>query len=412
MDERRRRFLQGVGSAAAIGTAGCLGRLRTLTGGPSTPPAERADAQFRGETTRRGVSPEQSVPSSVTVDWRREGLNTGDHTAAKASPVQAPNGDVVVSGDTGEVWAVRPEGEIRWRTDATDTTRGFHGTPAIANGTVYVGAYDGALYAFDLETGERYWRTQLGDAIGSSPGYHDGRVYIAVEYYEPSGAIFALDAVTGEVVWEDRRITNHPHSTCAIDREAGRLVVGSNDGYLYCWSYPDHEFLWRYEAGEDVKGPIATWDGSAFFGSWSDEVYRVALADGSEEWATDLGASVMAGPSVEPSTGTVYVGDQHESLYALDAAGGDEQWETDVGGPVVGCPTVTSDHVLVGSYEPKLCAVEKATGDDVWSVPAEGNVTSTPLMTDEAVYFAERTSEASLDGEGSTGALYRVVADE
>jgi outer membrane protein assembly factor BamB len=79
---------------------------------------------------------------------------------------------------------------------------------------------------------------------------------------------------------------------------------------------------------------------------------------------------------------------------------------------VIGCPTVTSEHVLVGSYEPKLCAVEKETGEEVWSVSAEGNVTSTPLVTDEAVYFAERTSEASLDGEGPTGALYRVVASE
>ena len=413
MDERRRRFLAGVGTtAAAVGTAGCMGRLRTLGGGPEEPPAETADTQFRGETTRRGIDPERTIPSSVTVDWRLDGLNTGGHTAAKGSPVLAPNGDIVVTGDTGEVWAVRPDGRRRWRADATDTSRGFHGTPAVANGTVYVGAYDGALYAFDLETGEQYWRTQLGDAIGSSPGYHDGRLYIAVEYYEPSGAIFALDAVTGEVRWEDRRITDHPHSTCAIDRAAGRLVVGSNDGSLYGWSYPDHEFLWRYDTGEEIKGPIATWDGSAFFGSWSDRVYRVALSDGTEQWATDLGASVMAGPAVEGATGTVYVGDQHDSLYALDADSGDEGWETDVGGPVIGCPTVTSEHVLVGSYEPTLSALAKSTGEEVWTVPAEGEVTSTPLVTDSAIYVAERTSEASLEGEGPTGGLYRIVADE
>jgi len=411
MDRTRRRFLRTAGAATAIGTAGCLGRLRTLGGAPSKPAAETADAQFRVDTTRRGVRSGRSIPSSVTVDWRHDDLNTGDHTAAKASPVQAPNGDIVVAGDTGEVWAVRPDGEIRWQTDATDTTRGFHGTPAIANGTVYVGAYDGALYAFDLESGEQYWRTQLGDAIGSSPGYHDGTVYIAVEYYDPSGGIFALDAITGQVEWKDKRITNHPHSTCAIDREAGRLVVGANDGDLYAWSYPDHEFLWTYSTGEPIKGPVATNGDSAFFGAWTNEVYRVALDDGTKEWATDLAGSVMAGPSVEPDT--VYVGDQNRYLYALDAESGDERWGTDVGGAIVGCPTVTGEHVLVGSYDPKLCALTKDSGDEVWAVDGGGVVTSTPLVTDDAVYFTDRASEASLDGKsGPTGALYRVIAAE
>ena len=123
MDERRRRFLRGVGATAAVASAGCVGQLRTLTGSPSSPPAETAGAQFRGETTRRGVYPDQTVPESVTVDWRLDGLNTGSHTAAKSSPVEAPDGDIVVAGDTGEVWKVSPDGEIRWQADATDTDR-------------------------------------------------------------------------------------------------------------------------------------------------------------------------------------------------------------------------------------------------------------------------------------------------
>jgi len=411
MDERRRQFLRGVGVTATVASAGCVGRLRTLTGAPSSPAAETATAQFRGETTRRGVSPEQTVPESVRVDWRRDGLNTGDHTAAKASPVEAPDGDLVVTGDTGEVWKVAPSGEIRWRTDATDTTRGFHGTPMVANDAVYVGAYDGALYCFDLETGTQYWRTQVGDAIGSSPGYHDGRVYIAVEYYDPSGGIFALDAITGEVVWQDQRVTNHPHSTCAIDRETGRLVVGDNDGKLYAWSYPDHEFLWTFETGGSIKGPVATYDGGAFFGSWDDQIYRVALDDGSQVWSVDTGANVMSGPSVDPATETVYIGDQHESLYALDAARGTQQWAADVGGWVIGCPTVTDDHVLVGSYAPKLVALDRTTGEAVWSVEGEGEMTGTPLVTDDAIYMTERASDGYLNGDGGpSGALYRIVA--
>ena len=105
------------------------------------------------------------------------------------------DGDVVIAGDTGEVRRVTPEGEVVWGSSVEPTTRGIHGTPAVANGTVYVGAYDGALYAFDLDSGERFWRVKLGDAIGSSPGYYDGTVYIAVEYDDPSGALFGIGMV-------------------------------------------------------------------------------------------------------------------------------------------------------------------------------------------------------------------------
>jgi len=74
---------------------------------------------------------------------------------------------------------------------------------------------------------------------------------------------------------------------------------------------------------------------------------------------------------------------------------------------------VTSEHVLVGSYAPKLCALTRDTGAEVWAVDGEGLVTSTPLVTDDALYFTDRASKASLEGgDGPTGALYRVVADQ
>jgi outer membrane protein assembly factor BamB len=346
------------------------------------------------------------------VAWTLRGVNTGDHTAAKASAVVTESDDLVVPGDTGEVRRVTPTGDVVWTAAVEEATRGIHGTPALANGAVYVGAYDGALYAFDRDTGERFWRQKLGDAIGSSPGYHDGVVYIAVEYYDPSGAMFGVDAVTGEVVWEDQRPTDHPHSTAAIDRGAGRLVVGANDGLLYGWTYPDRTFAWSFATGGAIKGPVATYDGSAFFGSWDGHVYRVALDDGTEEWAMKTGGKVMSGPAVEAAAGTVYVGSHDSRLYALDAATGDVRWTFDTGGSITGCPTVAGDHVLVGSYDRGCYAIERATGDAAWRVEGVGEVTSSPSVVDGAVYFTDRASVAHLDGgDGPTGGLYKIRAD-
>jgi outer membrane protein assembly factor BamB len=420
MDKRfsRRAFLHTAAVAGAVGAgsvAGCSLPRPSVTGGEvafdGDSPATDATTQFRGGLHRQGVYPGATVPTDVESAWTVPEVNTGDHTAAKASPVALPAGDLLIPGDTGELRRVTPEGEVVWTADVTDAGRGIHGTPAVASGAAYIGAYDGALSALDVETGDRYWRAALGDAIGSSPAYYDGTVYIAVEYSDPSGAMFAVDAVDGSVEWDDQRPTDHPHSTCAIDRDAGRLVVGSNDGKLYAWSYPDLEFQWTFATDGAIKGPVAIADGSAFFGSWDESVYRVALADGSEEWRFETGNLVMTGPSVEPATGTVYVGSHDDNCYALDADSGAERWRFDTDGRLIGCPTVTSEHVLVGSHDTHLYCIEKESGEGVWEVDAAGTVSSTPLVEEGAVYFADRASRNYVEeGEGETGKFRKLVA--
>jgi outer membrane protein assembly factor BamB len=410
----RRAVLGAIGLAATGGVAGCLDAAPTGAGridDDGLPASTVATTSFRGGLHRRGVYPDATVPTEPRVAWTLRDVNTGDHTAAKASPVTTPEGDIVVPGDTGDIRRVTPAGEVVWTAAVEETKRGVHGTPTIANEAVYVGAYDGALYAFDLATGERFWRRKLGDAIGSSPGYHDGVVYVAVEYYEPSGAMFGVDAVTGEAVWTDRRPTDHPHSTPALARDAERLVVGSNDGNLYAWTYPDLTFAWSFGTGDAIKGPIATYDGSAFFGSWDDHVYRVALDDGTVEWTVETGGMVMSGPAVEAATDTVYIGSHDSRCYALDAGTGDVRWVFDTDGWIIGCPTVAGDTVLVGSYDRTCYALEKRTGDERWAVDGVGFVTSAPTVVDGAVYFTDRASEAFLDGSGGpTGGLYKIEA--
>jgi outer membrane protein assembly factor BamB len=404
--QTRRRYLRTVGAGIGATTvlAGCVtsadgdGEFDPLAG---TSLDRSATTQFRMGLRNRGYV-DATVPERVTVDWTLP-VNRGDHTAAKSTPVAAGDGggDVVIAGDTGEVRRVTPEGEIEWSSSVERTTRGIHGTPAVANGTVYVGAYDGAMYAFDLETGGRRWRTGIGDAIGSSPVYYNGVCYIAVEYSPPDGSVAALDAETGDVRWIDRRPTDHPHSTVAIDREADRLVVGSNDGVCYAWTFPGMERAWTFETDGAIKGPVATHDGLAVFGSWDGNVYGVDLEDGSEAWSFAAEEDVMSGPAVAHDT--VYVGSHDARLYALDAATGEERWRFQAGGWIIGSVTVTREHVLAGAYDARMYALDAATGEETWSVEGRGHATSAVLVDDGSLYYAERAT-----GE-EPGLLYRLV---
>lgn len=400
----RRRFLRALGAGATVGLAGCSyappQSKEAIQPLAETALDEHAFTQFRGGIRNRGYV-DRAVPDAVAVDWALP-INRGDHTAAKSTPVATPDGDVVIASDTGTVRRVTPTGEVVWRADVEETTRGVHGTSVVANDTVYVGAYDGALYAFDLADGARRWRTKLGDAIGSSPIYYNGIVYVAVEYYTPSGSVAAVAAGSGDLLWMDRRPPNHPHSTVAIDRETGRLVVGANDGVCYAWTFPALDPAWTFETGGPIKGPIAVHDGTAIVGSWDHTVYGIDLSDGTRRWSFETDADVMSGPAVDPD-GTVYVGSHDSNLYALDSADGSERWRFSTGGWLIGSVTAARERVLVGSYDTRLYAVEKATGEEAWHVAGDGQATSAALVRDDAVYYAERA------GDGQPGNLYRLV---
>jgi outer membrane protein assembly factor BamB len=413
-----RRGLLAAGLAAGAALAGCLEApgengvtgadataTDTTTGdgsGDTASPAARADATFRGGLRRQGYHPDVTVPAAVEREWEVSGINKGDHTAAKASAVRSPGGDLVVPGDDGTVYAVRPDGQIRWAAATHPSAYGVHGTPTVANDTVYVGAYDGAMYAFDLATGRRRWRTELGDAIGSSPAYHQGRLYVGVEFLSPSdGSLFALDA-DGRVLEERPDPDDHPHSTPAVDPEAGHVVMGSNDGRCYGWEYPSLVPAWSHDTGAPIKGPVAVHDGGAVFGSWSNEILRLDLATGEEVWRYRADNDVMSGPAIDTDAGVVYVGSHDRRLHAIDFETGERRWRFDTGGWITGCPTVTAESVLVGSYDGRCYAVDPATGAERWSVRFPGWITCAPLPVGDAVYVTERATD------DTAGGLYRL----
>jgi outer membrane protein assembly factor BamB len=376
--------------------AGCstLGLPAEPESGPTgTPDPTGPTATFRGGPARRGFYPDREAPTEPTVEWEHT-LNTGDHTAAKASVVPLRPGTeaddaVVTAGDTGTLSAFDGDGTVLWETDLTDAQRGIHGTPTVAGDTVYVGAYDGVLYAVDRETGESRFEVQLGDAIGSSPIYYDGSVYVAVEYIPADGSLFVVDARTGRVEADLAAPDDHPHSTCALAPAADRVVVGANDGTLYAWRLSDHAPAWEFDTGDAIKGPVAVHDGAAFVGSWDDYLYRVDLGDGTADWEYETGYRVMSGPGIDPRRGTVYVGSQDDHLHAVDADSGTARWRYDADGWITGCPSVVGECVLVGSYDRCLHALDPA-GEPVWTLDLAGEVTASARPVDGRVYVAER----------------------
>ena len=119
---------------------------------------------------------------------------------------------------------VRPSNVQKW----SYTTGGIvYSSPAISNGMVYVGSYDGNVYALNAADGTKVWSYVTG-GTASSPAVANGLVYIG----GTDGYIYALNAADGTKLWSYWiGYGNAGFSSPAVDN--GVVYVGSFDNNVY-----------------------------------------------------------------------------------------------------------------------------------------------------------------------------------
>lgn len=137
----------------------------------------------------------------------------------------------VFVGDARGVHAVSTEGDRRWRfqgrplEDHEWHNWSYEGSsPAVADGTVYVGAADERVYALDAESGEQRWEFWTWNNVTGAPVVTPDTVYVGSD----DTVVYALDVDTGERRWEFA-------TTGGIDGAGGAVV----DGRLYVSAFQD-----------------------------------------------------------------------------------------------------------------------------------------------------------------------------
>ncbi len=205
------------------------------------------------------------------------------------------------------------------------------------------------VYAVDAETGHQIWKRATGGPVPATPAVADGIVYVG----SYDGKFYAFDARTGGLKWKfktegERRFEAkgihgfQPKTQTIADPfdvflsspivVQGAVYFGSGDGNLYAVDAATGERRWKFKTGDVVHSSPAFADGVLFFGSWDSYFYAVDAATGKEKWRFHGGedpaihnqVGFQSSPAV--ANGVVYVGCRDSNLYALDAATGKEKW--------------------------------------------------------------------------------------
>jgi outer membrane protein assembly factor BamB len=308
----------------------------------------------------RIIAPEDGTPTveaSPDVPMYR-----GNPERTGQMPGPGPDGTPV------ELWRAEVEGSIE-------------AAPAIVDGTLYFGAGDGGVYAFDSKSGEQVWIYHGSSPVQSSPAVHDGIVYIGSE----DGTLYALNAADGSEVWT----FPGARADAAVAIVGNAVYTGSANGYLYALNAATGAEFWRAPLNEAASRSPAVADGVIYMGSADGVLHTFDALTGEPGWALKLdGDGVIATTVVHQ--GVVYQNTFDGSVnhaYALDAETGDELWRFDTeSGQGFLPPAVGNGLVYLPSTDHSIYAVDAATGALIWRFETGDQVNAAPALVGDTLY--------------------------
>ena len=129
------------------------------------------------------------------LDLRTHRLKWSRSLGAKITSSAAIAGGRLYIGDyAGRLWALSPAtGATRWVGRVNGT---IYGTPAVAAGRVFVPSVAYSLWAFST-SGRRLWQVSTGSYVYSSPAVSDGVVCFGAY----NGLFYGVSAGSGRVLW-------------------------------------------------------------------------------------------------------------------------------------------------------------------------------------------------------------------
>ncbi len=212
--------------------------------------------------------------------------------------------------------------------------------------TIFFGGGDGYLYGFDPQTqtdddgfdifpvrwkidgNPREYRFDENDqpikyATGPGPSeyiatpvYHEGVVYCPIgqdpEHGEGVGALSAVDAATGELIWRDQTIERSISTVSVYD---GLVYAADYSGVLRCYDARTGELYWEQDTLAHIWSSTLVADGKVLLGN-EDGILTI-MATGKEKKLlaeVEFNAPIYSSPVF--ANGTLYIATQSH-LYAI-----------------------------------------------------------------------------------------------
>ena len=210
---------------------------------------------------------------------------------------------------------------LAWEYDLA-SERGQESTPVVVDGILYASTNWGRVVAVNAATGVEKWtfnpevdgltgRNACCDVVNRGLSVHAGKVYVGAF----DGRLIALDAKTGQPIWQADTIIDHRkmYSITGAPQIAGNVVVIGNAGgdfatrgYVTAYDLSTGKQAWRFfTVPGDPKKEFEHPELAVASKSW----------DPNGDWKSGGGGTVWDGMAYDPSLNLLYVGTGNAAPY-------------------------------------------------------------------------------------------------
>lgn len=237
--------------------------------------------------------------------WPRPGRDLGDSYFSPLDGIDASN--VGKLGLAFEFTGFLVRGGINYALEST---------PVMQDGTLYFSGPWGEAYAIDARTGKLRWaydtqadgqyaRNGCCGVVNRGIALADGKVFVG----SFDGHLFAIDAKTGAKVWSVDTLVdrNWNYASNGAPQIAGNVVIIGNAGadmdsrgYVSAYDIKTGKLAWRFWVvpGDPAKGPDENPDVTRARKTWPED----------SRWDLGLGGNAWGGIAYDPETDTAFIG--------------------------------------------------------------------------------------------------------
>ena len=264
----------------------------------------------------------------------------------------------------------------------------------VAGGRAVASSHAKRTVAVDVATGAAVWEARVGDAGDQAGVLGDASTEAAALVWDDlvfvgsyDGCLYALRAATGAVAWTFA--AGGPVKRAAV-RCSGDVVFGSHDNRVYRVSRAGARRWASGDLGGAVYASPAVAGDVVVAATTAGALVGLDAETGHRRWARRSGAPVYGTPAL--ADGVLYYGDVGGAARAVSAADGGGVWVFTDGArtPIYAPPLVAGAAVYFGDDRGRLARRRRGDGAKEWTAALPGKLFAAPARV-AAVLVAATT---------------------
>ena len=281
-------------------------------------------------------------------------------------------------------------------------------SPLIHQGKIYVASVDedakgqAHVYALDALTGKMIWKYPVRASVKNSIAIADGKVFAQ----DILGHLYALNTETGALEWEAKLPISTPPGLIEGLTATDRIVYAGSGKALSAFDAASGKLLWRNDAWNRREGTTSTLSANddVVIGSvqWS-ALYANDAHNGKLLWARSDSGLRNRGASAAIHGNLIYIISE-KAFFILDAQTGrtivrkDLEYSVDV----TSTPLLTDREIIFGTAQRGLVALDNQTLEELWNCevgdaliytapytrPVSATIETSPILAGNLVWVA------------------------